>query len=169
MKSKQIGTQQQRWRQCHIFWACVKLRLCWDDIIRMAEGTLNHEVPRDPRILFLGLIPEAFIMKEDMYLFKIMTVANKIIMVANGQVLKRHWSGPAWSISDQNYSEGSFSRWQSSRLATLLGIHGSLPLYSESAEISAGFHVLNAKTGQRALFRVGTSAAQLSQHSDSYF
>lgn len=82
--SKQTGKQQQCWRQCgqinanhsHVFWFCVKLKPFWDGINILLERVLNYRVPMDPRTLYLGLIPEGLIKKEDRYLFKIMTVAS---------------------------------------------------------------------------------------------
>lgn len=91
IKSKQTGLQQKCWRQCgsynanhsHIFWSCAKLQSFWDDSIGLLEVILNYKVPRDPRVLYLGLIPEGVVMKEDRYLFKIMIVAYKKAITRN--------------------------------------------------------------------------------------
>ena len=69
IKNKQLGEQQQCWRQCgqmsanysHVFWSCVNLQGFWDNVVRVLEKIFSYRIPRDPRILYLGLIPESII------------------------------------------------------------------------------------------------------------
>ena len=85
IKSKQTKVNQICWRECghinpnhlHVFWSCVKLQPLWSEVLQIIEEVLQYEVPRDPRILYLGLIPEGAIEKADVYIFKIMIMAVK--------------------------------------------------------------------------------------------
>lgn len=85
IKNKQLGIQQQFWRQCgqvnanhsHVFWSCIKIQTLWDRVIQILEEILCYKIPRDPRILYLGLIPGDIIQKKDIYLFKILIPAYK--------------------------------------------------------------------------------------------
>lgn len=85
IKQRQLGIQQLCWRQCghvianhsHIFWFCEKIQPFWDGILETLAEVLCYEVPRDPRVLYLGLMPEDTIQREDLYLFKILILAAK--------------------------------------------------------------------------------------------
>lgn len=91
IKNKQIGEQQQCWRQCgqmsanhtHIFWSCEKLQGYWDRVTQTLEDVLSYRIPRDPRIMYLGLTPEGTIQKKDLYLFKILIFASKKAITRN--------------------------------------------------------------------------------------
>lgn len=41
------------------------------------------KIPKDPRIVYLGLIPEGIIHTKDVYLFKILTLASKKTITRN--------------------------------------------------------------------------------------
>ena len=74
IKHRQLGRQQQCWRQCghmnanhsHIFWSCEKLQALWDGILETLAEILSYEVPKDPRVLYLGWMPEDVIQREDL-------------------------------------------------------------------------------------------------------
>lgn len=112
IKSKQTGQQQKCWRQCgnynvnhsHIFWSCAKLQHFWDDSIGLLEDILRYKVPRDPRFLYLGLIPEGVIKKEDRYLFKIMTVAHKKAIARNWLKSEAPQTGHWMAIMEEIYA-----------------------------------------------------------------
>ncbi len=85
IKSKQLGKQQCCWRLCghwsaghlHIFWSCVEIKPFWDMVLQIVEEVLGYGIPSDPLVVYLGLIPEGIAGKEDIYLFKILTLAAK--------------------------------------------------------------------------------------------
>lgn len=66
------------------FWSCDKLQPCWSDVAELIDGLCQCELPRDPQVLHLGLIPEGTIKKENIYMFKIMTVAVKKVITRTG-------------------------------------------------------------------------------------
>lgn len=84
--------KKQCWRECghikanhlHFFWSCDKLQPCWSDVAELIDGLCQCELPRDPQVLHLGLIPEGTIKKENIYMFKIMTVAVKKVITRTG-------------------------------------------------------------------------------------
>ena len=86
-----MGEQQQCWRQCgqmsanhtHVFWSCVKLKGFWDEVAQIIDDVLSYRIPRDPKIMYLGLIPEGFVQKKDLYLFKILILACKKAITRN--------------------------------------------------------------------------------------
>ena len=67
----------------HVFWSCVKLQGFWDSVLRILEEIFSYKIPRDPRILYSGLIPEGIIQKKDLYLFKLLTLACKKAITRN--------------------------------------------------------------------------------------
>lgn len=92
IKNRQLGEQQQCWRQCgqmvnanhsHIFWSCGKIQAFWDGVLQILEEILGYKIPRDPRVLYLGLMPDDTIRKEDFYLFKILILAGKKAITRN--------------------------------------------------------------------------------------
>ena len=46
-------------------------------VLQNVEEILGYGIPCDPRVVYLGLIPEGMIEKADIYLFKILTLAAK--------------------------------------------------------------------------------------------
>lgn len=91
IKTKQLKLQQSCWRMCghvdanhsHIFWSCIKIQSFWNNVIHIMEEILNVKLPRDPRIVYLGLIPGETLEKKDTYLFKILTIAIKKALTRN--------------------------------------------------------------------------------------
>ncbi|CAJ1058984.1 unnamed protein product [Xyrichtys novacula] len=85
IKNKQLGQQQHCWRQCgqlnanhsHIFWSCTKIQTFWDEVLRVMGKVFGYNLPKDPRFIYLGLILEDVMGKEDIYLFKILSLAAK--------------------------------------------------------------------------------------------
>lgn len=85
IKHRQLGIQQLCWRQCghlvanhsHIFWFCEKIQPFGDGIFVTLAKVLGYAVPRDPCVLYLGLVPEDTVQREDLYLFKILIIAAK--------------------------------------------------------------------------------------------
>lgn len=68
----------------HVCGSCDKLQPCWSDVAELIDGLCQCELPRDPQVLHLGLIPEGTIKKENIYMFKIMTVAVKKVITRTG-------------------------------------------------------------------------------------
>lgn len=72
IKNKQLGKQQQCWRQCgqmnanhsHIFWSCIKIQTFWERVIQILEEILCYKISRDPQIVYIELIPSYIIQKE---------------------------------------------------------------------------------------------------------
>lgn len=85
IKSKQLGQQQYCWRQCgqldashaHIFWSCLKIQTFWDAVLRVMGEVFGYNIPNNPLYIYLGLISDNVIRKEDVYLFKILSLAAK--------------------------------------------------------------------------------------------
>uniref|UniRef100_A0A669B3A8 Uncharacterized protein n=1 Tax=Oreochromis niloticus TaxID=8128 RepID=A0A669B3A8_ORENI len=80
--------KKQCWRGCghikanhlHLFWSCDKLQPSWSDVAELIDGLCQCELPRDPQVFYLGLIPEGMIKKENIYMFKIVSVAVKKVI-----------------------------------------------------------------------------------------
>ena len=91
IKHKQLRTQQPCWRLCghinvnhsHIFWSCPKIRLYWEEVLDRTIEILGYEVPRDPQVIFLGLITEESVHEEDLYLYKVFSLAGKKAITKN--------------------------------------------------------------------------------------
>ena len=50
---------------------------------QIIDDVLSYRIPRDPKIMYLGLIPEGFVQKKDLYLFKILILACKKAITRN--------------------------------------------------------------------------------------
>ena len=61
----------------HVFWLCPGIRPYWEEVMERIRVILNYDFPRDPQLVFLGLLTEETIHEEDWYLFKILTLAAK--------------------------------------------------------------------------------------------
>uniref|UniRef100_A0A3Q1EZC2 Uncharacterized protein n=1 Tax=Acanthochromis polyacanthus TaxID=80966 RepID=A0A3Q1EZC2_9TELE len=65
-------------------WSCIKIQPFWKNVIQIMEEILKVKLPRDPQIVYLGLMPGETFEKRDTYLFKILTIAIK-------KALTRYW------------------------------------------------------------------------------
>lgn len=69
---------ERTWPRLHVFGSCDKLQPFWSEVVGIIDGVLQCKVLRDPRVLYIGLIPEGLIKKKvDIYIFEIMMVAVK--------------------------------------------------------------------------------------------
>jgi len=90
IKSRQTQEQQACWRKCgqmdvnhsHIFWSCEKIQTFWENITRVMQRVLGYDFPREPQVVYLGKIEESIAM-DDLYLFKILTLAGKKTITRN--------------------------------------------------------------------------------------
>lgn len=52
-------------------------------VLQIVEEVLGYGTPSDPLVVYLGLISEGIVGKEDIYLFKILTLAAKKAITKN--------------------------------------------------------------------------------------
>ena len=78
------------WRNCgahsanhtHIFWSCPKLRVYWKEVFDALEVVFQLNIPREPTVALLGMIPEGVVGRAKKYLFNILiTAALKSITI----------------------------------------------------------------------------------------
>ncbi len=79
------------WRNCgahlgnytHIFWSCPKLEKFWQEILQKVSEAMHFDIPKDPRILFLGMTPAGKEGRSQKYLIHILfTAAIKCITLS---------------------------------------------------------------------------------------
>lgn len=101
MKPKQLATQQVCWRLCgcveadhtHIFWSCAKMTLYWQNVNTALKNVMGYEIPSTCSVMYLGNI-EKVIMKEDLYLTKVLLAASK-------KAVTRNWLNAAAPSQEQ--------------------------------------------------------------------
>lgn len=52
-----------------LIWLCIRIQLFWNNVIQIMEEILNLKVPRDPQIVYLGLMLGEVIENKETYLF----------------------------------------------------------------------------------------------------
>lgn len=112
IQSKHSNIQQHCWRKCgdlpashsHIFWSCIKIQTFWEGVIKILENIFMTKIPRDPLVLYLGLLPGNRIHKKDIYLFKIMILACKKAITRNWSRTDPPGTGQWLTILEEIYS-----------------------------------------------------------------
>lgn len=59
----------------HTFWSCEKLKKYWDDIFSALIDIFHIYIPKEPLYALLGVAPQGFERRDDMYLLQILLVA----------------------------------------------------------------------------------------------
>lgn len=71
------------WRQCgqhignhtHIMWSCPKLEDYWKEVFDALKEIFHREIPKDPMVVLLGIIPEGVTGRNNVYLLQILLAA----------------------------------------------------------------------------------------------
>lgn len=67
----------------HIFWAFIKLKPFWDSVFKIMDSIMAYVIPKEVKIYLLGLLPGEVIQREDLNMFKVLTIVFKKAIMRN--------------------------------------------------------------------------------------